>query len=165
MLEIFIQALFILTSLNQTAHFTPFFLGNHSMCPEVIIVIMKPGLTDKGLRGSSIDGLQRRPPFITTFPLHEEFIPFSGCGFGRYFMGGRSPVTSCILSACTTHLQSTLSPRQNSVPSWSSHIHCCNLLLTPSLAGPCKLALTASSLVNNSTNARLVLSSFSLNPS
>ena len=147
MLEIFIQALFLLTSLNQTAHFAPFFLGNYSMRPEVIIVIMKPSLTYKGLRGISVDNLQRRPPFIATFPLHKEFILSKGCVRGRYsngVSGGRrcrrfyifrSPVTSCGPSARPTHPQSTLSPRQSSAPSLSSHIRCCNLRLSLLLAG------------------------------
>lgn len=97
-LEHDIQALFSLTFFNQSAYFAPFFLGNYSIRPEVIIVIMKPSLTYKGLRGSSVDNLQRRPSFIATFPLHKEFILFKNvcpCAGTRGIK--RGPLCFCLL--------------------------------------------------------------------
>lgn len=72
---------------------------------------------------------------------------------------------SAIFRACPTHPQNTVSLRQSSATSLSSHNHCCNLPLTPSLAVPCIAALTVLSPVSSNINGRSVLFSFLLNPS
>ena len=72
-----ILSAFCLRLSNFLAYFAPLFLGDDVLFPEVVVEIVQPDLTGKGLRGRFVDGLQRPASFEAILPQFGKLIPHS----------------------------------------------------------------------------------------